>query len=147
MSILISSVTHVLMSDRVFRFGMSGQINLTRAGGTSNGSGIDVSSAETFQHEPPNPMKGQLPNESNRIRGNIVVAARLGALTTFPSLSTRVKPSTLCRWGMGTEAPLDFLTITAHSVDSRSRFIRSVTRAGSRREKASHDFGNTFCGG
>ena len=48
---------------------------------------------------------------------------------------------------METEAPLDFLTITAHSVDSRSRFIWSVTQVRSRREKASYDFGNTFCGG
>jgi len=43
-SIFNSSVTHVLVSDRVVGFCMSEQINLTRAGGTSNDSGIDVSS-------------------------------------------------------------------------------------------------------
>ena len=44
-SISSSSVTHVLVSNRVFRFGMSERINLTRAGGTSNDSGVDISSA------------------------------------------------------------------------------------------------------
>jgi len=65
-----------------------------RVGHEAHGSGVTSESggferlwnrhlvnSEVFQHEPRNPMKGQLPNNSNRVRQNMTVVA---VATGFP---------------------------------------------------------------
>ena len=53
--------------------------------------------SEVFQHKLPNPMRGQLPNESNRVRENDFRRGR-DCLTTFPSPSTRMKLSAMINY-------------------------------------------------
>jgi len=79
-------------------------------------------------------MKGQLPNKSNRVRENMMIVVTVAA-----GFSDHIPVAIDHHEAVDTEAPLDFSTITAHSVESRSRFIRSVTQLRSRSEKASND--------